>query len=47
MGRRWQLVHAWTITRHGSKYCNGNYNESIYVETKYIFAKKLGLNSMF
>jgi hypothetical protein len=47
MGRRWRLVHARTIITHGSKYCNKSYNESIYMETKYIFAKLSGLNNLF
>jgi hypothetical protein len=43
MGKKWWLVHARTITKHGLKYRNKSYNESIYMETKYIFAKESSL----
>jgi hypothetical protein len=45
MGIRWELAHASTITRHGSKYCNGSYKELIFMETKYMFAKESGLSN--
>jgi hypothetical protein len=34
MGKRWNLVHEWTIASHGSKYCNGSSDELIHMETK-------------
>ncbi len=40
------LYPAWTIVRHGIKYCNKSYNESIYMETKYIFVKDSSLRTM-
>jgi len=47
MGKKWWLVHARTITKHGLKYRNESYNESIYMETKYIFAKESSFSNMF
>jgi hypothetical protein len=50
LGKRWNLVHAWTITWHGSKYCNGtsNMNQFICKSNKSIcFHKRMRLSPYY